>query len=99
MKSTARKKLGRGESQKGEDKKWGRSDREKMQVREMVGKSRSIVFFEYFVVPEGRLAKAASAEPAGQMRDKKLHVQMSKKCTPLWDEAPLEAKSFKNSVF
>ena len=41
MKSTPRKKLGRGESQKGEDKRWIRSEmekvrREKMQVDEFV---------------------------------------------------------------
>ena len=30
MKSTARKKLGRGESQKGEDKRWRRSEMEKV---------------------------------------------------------------------
>ena len=47
---TARKKLGRGESQKGEDKRW----REKMQVHEKVGKSRNTVFFQCFVAPEGR---------------------------------------------
>ena len=38
----------------GEDQRGRRSDREKMQVREMVGKSRNIVFFEYFGAPEGR---------------------------------------------
>ena len=43
-KSTARKKLGRGESQKGEDKRWRKSEKEKMQVREKVGKSRNTVF-------------------------------------------------------
>ena len=31
-----------------------RSDREKMQVREKVGKSRNTVFFQCFVAPEGR---------------------------------------------
>ena len=48
-KSTARKKLRHGESQNGEEKRWRRSEREKvrienMQVREMVGKSRNAVF-------------------------------------------------------
>ena len=56
---TARKKLGRGESQQGEDQRWRRSEmekvrREKMQVREKVGKSRNTVFFQCFVAPEGR---------------------------------------------
>ena len=48
-----------------------------MQVREKVGKSRITVFFGCFVAPAGRksgLAKAAGAEPAGQMRDEKLHA-------------------------
>ena len=58
-KSTARKKLGRGESQKAEDKKRRGSEmekvrREKMQVREKVGKSRNTAFFPCFVAPEGR---------------------------------------------
>ena len=56
---TARKKLGRGESPKGEDKRWRRSEMEKVrrkktQVREKVGKSRNTVLFECFVAPEGR---------------------------------------------
>ena len=40
--------------------------RKKIQVREKVGKSREIL--------QSRLAKAAGAEPAGQMRDEKLHA-------------------------
>ena len=53
--------------------------REKMQVREQVGKSRNTVFFQCFVAPEGRkskgrLAKAAGAEVAGQRRHEKLHA-------------------------
>ena len=54
--SQKREKLGRGESQKGEDKKkeMEKVRREKMQVREKVGKSRNTVFFQCFVAPEGR---------------------------------------------
>ena len=54
--------------------------REKMQVREKVGKSRSTVFlcvFQMFCGSGGsksRLAKAAGVEVAGQMRDEKLHA-------------------------
>jgi hypothetical protein len=58
---------------------------------------------------KNRLAKAVGAEPAGQMRDEKLHavvarstfaselfeVEMSKKCTPLWHEAHFQAKMYK----
>ena len=64
--------------------------RKKIQVREKVGKSRSTVFFQWFVAPEGRksrLAKAAGAEPAGQMRHEN--------CTPLWREAHFEVKMYK----
>ena len=49
--------------------------RKKMQVREKVGKSRNTVFFHVFRMICGsggstsRLAKAAGAEPAGQMKD------------------------------
>ena len=50
--------------------------RKKMQMQEKVGKSRNTVFFQWFGAPESksRLAKAAGAEPAGQMRDEKLHA-------------------------
>ena len=49
---------------------------------------------------KSRLAKAAGAEPSGQMRDEKLHgplleVAMSKKCRPLWREAHFEVKTYK----
>ena len=48
----------------------------KMQVREKVGKSRNCVFpvFCGSGGSKGRLAKAAGAEVAGQMRDEKLHA-------------------------
>ena len=61
-----------------------------MQVREKVGKSRNTVFFPMICGSGGsksRLAKAAGAEPAGQMRVEKLHrrcgakhVSKSKMC-------------------
>ena len=46
--------------------------RQKMQVREQVAKSRNTVFFQWF--SKSRLAKAAGAEPSGQMRDEQLHA-------------------------
>ena len=52
-----------------------------MQLREKVGKSRSTVFFQWFVGSGGsksRLAKAAGAEPAGQMRDEKVHAVVAR---------------------
>ena len=54
--------------------------RQKMQVREKVGKSRNTVFFQCFVAPEGRKvgSKAAGAEVAGQMRNEKLHAVVAR---------------------
>ena len=51
--------------------------RKKIQVREKVGKSRNNVFFPMICGSGGsksKLAKAAGAEPAGQLRDEKLHA-------------------------
>ena len=55
--------------------------REKMQVCEKVGKSRNIVFFSMFCGSGGsksRLAKAAGAETAGQMKDQNLHAVVAR---------------------
>ena len=55
--------------------------RKKIQVREKVGKSRNIAFFPMICGSGGsksRLAKAAGAEPAGQMRDEKLHAVVAR---------------------
>ena len=52
-------------------------EEKKMQEREKVEKSRFIVFFPMICGSGGsksRLAKAAGAEPPGQMRDEKLHA-------------------------
>ena len=66
-----------------------RSERErvrgqKMQMREKVGKSRKTVF--PMICGSGgsksRLAKAAGAEPAGQMRDEKLHAVVARSTFP-----------------
>ena len=62
----------RREEKKKEDQKRESPRRKKMKVPEKVGKSRSTVFFQGFVAPEGRKVgslKAAGAEPSGQMRD------------------------------
>ena len=75
-KSTARKKLRHGESQKGEDQRWRRSEGES-QKREDAGarkggKVAKVCVFPMFCGSErskSRLAKAVGAEPAGQMRD------------------------------
>ena len=51
-----------------------------MQMREKVGKSRNTVFFQWFGSggSKSQLAKAAGAEPAGQMRDEKLHAVLAR---------------------
>ena len=46
-------------------------------MREKVGKARNAVFFPMICGSGGsksRLTKAAGAEPAGQMRDEKMHA-------------------------
>ena len=74
----------REEKTRREDQKRESLRRKKIQVREKAGKSRNIVF--YIVLPmicgsggsKSRLAKAAGAEPAGQMRDEKLHAVVAR---------------------
>ena len=55
-----------------------------MQMREKVGKSRSTVFPMIWGSggSKSRLAKAAGAEPAGQMRDEKLHAVVARSTFP-----------------
>ena len=56
-----------------------------MQMREKVGKSRNTVFFPMICGSGGsksRLAKTAGAEPAGQMRDEKLHAVVARSTFP-----------------
>ena len=65
---------GRLEDRRSEEKESGRK---KMQMREKVGKSRKHCVFPMICGSRGsksRLAKAAGAEPAGQMSDEKLHA-------------------------
>ena len=70
----------RREEKKKEDHKRESLRRKKIQVREKVGKSRNTVF--PMICGSGgsksRLAKAAGAEPAGQMRDEKLHAVVAR---------------------
>ena len=80
-----------GESQKGEDKRWRRSEREKVR-REDAGVRRGRKVVKHCVFPvisgsggsKSRLAKAAGAEPHGQMRDEKLHAVVA--WTTFWSE-------------
>ena len=91
MKSTARKKQSQEETRTWRKSEGRRSEmekvrREKMQVREKVGKSRNTVFFQCFVAPEGR--KVGSLKRRVRRQDETV-------CTPLWREAHFEVKSVK----
>ena len=62
--------------------------RKKIQVRTKIGKSRFTLFFPVICGSGGsksRLAKAAGAEPAGQMRDEKLHAVVVRSTFPSQD--------------
>jgi len=61
------------------------SEKKKMQMREKVGKSRNTVFFPMIWGSrwsKSRLAKAAGAETAGQMRDENLHAVVARSTFP-----------------
>ena len=70
----------RREEKKKEDQRRERVRRKKMQVREKVEKSRSTVFpmFCGSWGSKSRVAKAAGAEPFGQMRDEKLQAVVAR---------------------
>ena len=67
-----------------------RARRKKMEMREKVGKSRFIVFFQCFVAPEGR--KVGSLKP--RVRSQLARGEM-KNCTLLWREAHFQVKMYK----
>ena len=58
-----------------------------IQVREKVGKSRNIVFFLWFVAPEGRKVGSLKRRVRSQLARWEM-----KNCTPLWREARLQVK-------
>ena len=68
----------RGE-QKREDQRRERVRRKQMQMREKVGKSRSTVFFQWFVAREGRKVGSLKRRVRSQLARWEM-----KKCTPLW---------------
>ena len=75
-----------GKSQRREEKR----RRKKIQVREKVGTSRNIVFFQWFVAPESR--KVGSLKQ--RVRSQLARWEM-KNCTPLWREAHFQVKMYK----
>ena len=84
-KRRARKKIRHGESQKGEDKRCRRLEGES-QKREDAGARKGRKVAKHCVFPKicgsggstSRLAKAAGAEPPGQLRDEKLHAVVAR---------------------
>ena len=58
-----------------------------IQVREKVGKSLNIVFFLWFVAPEGRKVGSLKRRVRSQLARWEM-----KNCTPLWREARLQVK-------
>ena len=75
----------RREEKKKEDQKRESLRRKKIQVREKVGKVAKHCVFPMICGSGGsksRLAKAAGAEPCGEMRDKKLHAVVARNTFP-----------------
>ena len=69
------------EEKRREEERRERVRTKKMQVREKVGKSRNTCVVPMICGSGGsksRLAKAADAEPSGQMRDEKLHAVVAR---------------------
>ena len=64
--------------------------RKKMRMREMVGKSRNTVFFQWFVAPEGRKVGSLKRRVRSQLARWEM-----KNCTPLWREAHFQVKMYK----
>ena len=64
--------------------------RDKMQVREKVGKSRFTVFFQWFGAPEGRKVTSVKRRVRSQLARWEM-----KNCTPLWGEAHFQVKMYK----
>ena len=89
-------KQSRAEAERRERLEERRSEKRKSQKKEDADARKGRKVAKHCVFPmicgsggsKSRLAKAACAEPAGQMRDEKLHA-------PLWREAHFEVKMYK----
>ena len=62
-----------------------------MQVREKVEKSRNVVFFQWFVAPEGRRVGSLKRRVRSHLARCEINH-----CTPLWREARFQVKRAKN---
>ena len=78
------------EKQRWEESEEKRVRRQKIQMREKVGKSRNTVFFQWFVAPEGRKVGSLKRRVRSQ-----LATGAMKNCTLLWREAHFEVKMYK----
>ena len=63
---------------------------QKIQMREKVGKSRNIVFFQWFVAPEGRKVGSLKRRVRRHLGRWEMKI-----CTPFWREAHFQVKSGK----
>ena len=92
MKSRDGKSQRREEKRKEEERRLKRERvrRKKIQVREKVGNSRHILFFQWFMVPEGQ--KVGSLKRRVQSHVVRWEM---KSCTPLWREAHFQVKKYK----
>ena len=61
-----------------------------MQMREKVGKSRNIVFFQWFLAPESRKVGSLKRRVRSQLARWEMN-----NCTPLWREAHFQVKMYK----
>ena len=64
--------------------------RQKIQMREKVGKSRNTAFFKWFEAPEGRKVGSLKRRVRSQLARHEM-----KNCTPLWCEAHFQVKMLK----
>ena len=87
MKSRAGQRQREEEDEKREDQRRERVRGKKMQMREKVGKVQNIVFFQWFVAPEGRKVGSLKRRVRSQLARWEM-----KNCTPLWREAHFEVK-------
>ena len=106
-------KQSRAEGERRERLEERRSEKRKSQKKEDADARKGRKVAKHCVFPmicgsggsKSRLAKAAGAEPAGQMRDEKLHAVVARStfpsqnvqntCTPLWREAHFQVKMYK----
>ena len=84
---------GRGREKRKSRRKKSRRERvrrKKMQMREKVGKSRNIVFFQWFVAPEGRKVGSLKRRVRSHLARREI-----KNCTLLWRGAHFQVKMYK----